>query len=1178
MRTTCYAFVIGLLLISNFLIAQKSVYIPNYLRDTNDPNGAQFTWDKTAESDNFILIWGNTVGTDPANHPDPDLQFVPQQLLDTMEFIYDEFKTLDFVDDAPGTRLAEFKVPIIIYNTWGPNGAMGWANGGDADGVIGAFWVHPNAMRDGAVAAHEFTHSMQAQANIDARTINGLGPVWQNAGIFWETHANFMRNLLYPSAVTAWGMDVYHVETWGDWKNTYENYQMLLAIMDSEGIEMINRLWRESNSDEYPLQAYKRLAGLSDNAFNDSMYHYVRRMATFDFNHENIGDFFRQYRAGDLQYFLPSTQATYTILNEMPGSNNRYEVPIHLAPEEFAYNIIPLQLDADSCGALIKFKGHTEVNNHAGWRYGFVTEKPDGTLGRYSETYSADEKEVYFHLQAGETKMYFVVMGAPKDGIQTNTSNDTWKGYPKHFRYPYEIAISGAKPEGYQEPIDFRSTFRLNGSTHPNGGGFVENTASVSPTVYVGAHAMVLGNAALSGNVRIENTALVRDAAISGEVVVKDNAFVLGGNYSDNVVIAGQAFVENTTMSGNALVHMRARVANYILSGNVEVGGDVVVYNQNGNCDNGVHYVLTNYYDDKVLQCDGRTADHPDNADVNNPTTPFDGASMQVSCDCIKKEAFQIAAYQTISPTCEQPELGRVDFSLSNFCGPFDFGWRSSNLENGSRLENLKAGTYFFTITDALGRRIEEQIEITPPKMIEAGIQVEPYDCDNGEFGTASVFVNQSNGKVSFEWSDGSTNNDLMGLEPGDYQLIVTDTAGCTLDTSITIERVGDLELFTDVRDQNCHIGLDASARILAPDGISPITWDWEDGSDAEFRQDLDEGNYAVTVTDALGCANTFEFEIGPPEEILIDAAVTDAGCDGAATGSIILMVDATGAYTLAWSTGATGDTLENLQAGLYEVFVLDENGCSDSLAINVDAGGDILLDITYPDTLCFQDTAQIDYVTSGGTAPYSFLYEYTGPYEFGGAGMYTLTVSDSLGCSTTENFEIAEHPEILATVASEETSGPGQEDGSLSVEMISGGAGGYQFAWSNGVTGPNNENLSPGFYDLTISDRAGCSWEGTFEVEEGTTSLFEPAVNDFQALVFPNPSNGSGVFLKVKTGFNYKSDLRVFDVAGRVIFNQSFDVMPAQIQLPAFENKGFYWIELKGGDAKKSLLKLVVE
>jgi hypothetical protein len=114
------------------LAAQKQVYLPLYLQNPNNVDGAQFTWSKTAQSTNFILIWGNTVGTNPASYPDPNLAFDPAKILDTMEYIYTEFKALGFVNDSPGTKLAEYKVPIIMYGTWGPNGAEGWANGGSA--------------------------------------------------------------------------------------------------------------------------------------------------------------------------------------------------------------------------------------------------------------------------------------------------------------------------------------------------------------------------------------------------------------------------------------------------------------------------------------------------------------------------------------------------------------------------------------------------------------------------------------------------------------------------------------------------------------------------------------------------------------------------------------------------------------------------------------------------------------------------------------------------------------------------------------------------------------------------------------------------------------------------------------------------------------------------------------
>ena len=614
--------------------AQKTAYIPAYLLDITTPDGSQFSWDKTYEDSNFIIIWGNTVGTDPSSYPDPDLAFDPAMILDTMEFIYRAYKNFGFLDDATGTNLHQYKIPIIMYNTWGDMGAQGYANGGDADGIIGAFWVNPLAIHTGQVAAHELTHSLQAQAVIDYRTTHGLGAVWDHAGIFWETHANFMRNLLYPQDVTAWGMDCYHLETWGDWKNTYENYEWLMAVMETDGIGMVNRLWRESLGNEYPLQAYKRLAGYDQSAFNDKMFQYVRRMPAFDFNYNNLGSYFRQYRAEDLNNYLLSIQSVHNIMKKVPGAANRYEMPVEQSPEEYAYNIIPLYKHPDSCAVIIKFKGHTEANAHTGWRYGFVTTHADGTVSRYSDIYKDNTGKVSFNPEGDESKIYFVVMGAPVDRITTDTSNDTWHGYPKHFRFPYELTISGAAPEGFQNAADFRQQLKIDGHIHANGGGWVQNSASVAASVYIASAAMVLGSAVISGNVRIDNTALVKDAAISGNVQVTDNAFVNGGTYTGDVLIKGKAYSENNVMSGTAQINMRANVSNYHLSGNIEVGGDVVVYNTAGDCDNGVYYRLTNYYDDKLLECDGRTAAFFTNADVNNGYSLFSAAEMNLDCTC----------------------------------------------------------------------------------------------------------------------------------------------------------------------------------------------------------------------------------------------------------------------------------------------------------------------------------------------------------------------------------------------------------------------------------------------------------------------------------------------------------------------------------------------------------------
>lgn len=619
-----------LLFISTLMYAQKNAHIPQYLIDSSTHDGAQFSWDKTLQSDNFIVIWGNTVGADPLNYKDTlDYAFNPNQVLKDMESIYKVYKDCGFAIEKPGSNLAKYKIPLVMNHTFGAKGSVGWAFGGSQDDIMGTLWLHPLASKGGHASAHEIIHSLQSQINIDYRRPKGLGDAWRDSGIFWETHANFMRSLIYPELANAWGADWYPTETFGNWVNIYENYAYLIGVLEADGMEIINRMWLEAKADEYPIQAYKRLRGLSQKGLNDHLFEvYVKKMAKYDFKINNIGSHYREKRTIDLKNSFETIQSVWTILDQDTSMLTHFSIPIHLAPEEFAYNIIPIYPTGDTRTVKLKFKGHTEVNTHAGWRYGFVS--TDGKTTRYSKMFDDDEFTLEYQLLPNETELYFVVMGAPVDDITTNKTSDTWKGYPKHFRFPYDLNIQGGVPEGYQNAVDFRKQLKVNGAKHPNGGGWVEHSAIVDNSVYVGAHAVVLGNSKITGNVRIEKRAVVKDAIISDSVIVTDNAFIKSGTYSDKAKIAGQAFLENDIMKDNALVHMRAKVKDYTLRGDIEVGGNVVVFNEDGDCDNGVYYKMTNYYQNNLLECDDRDEDHPENKDVNNKVIPFTNSEMNI--------------------------------------------------------------------------------------------------------------------------------------------------------------------------------------------------------------------------------------------------------------------------------------------------------------------------------------------------------------------------------------------------------------------------------------------------------------------------------------------------------------------------------------------------------------------
>jgi hypothetical protein len=625
-----------LLFLSCLIYGQKQTYIPVFLQDPNNSNSSQFSWNKTYESANFLIIWGNTVGTNPVSYSNPDLAFNPASIAAYLENSYTAFKNLGFLVDVPSSlRIAQYKIPILINNTWGttPDAITGWAEA-YTDGFMPVFNVHPLATNGGETLAHEFAHLLQFLVELDDLAPNNLSgaPFADGAGIYFETHAEFMASQIYPYIAEIWGMDSYPMLMHGDWKNTYRNYPLLYHIQLKHGIGRVNNLWFQQFDNEYPIATYKRISNFTQTQLNDDLYEYARRMPTLDFG--NWSTHLKNSRNNNSIYEdLIPIQNRYTILTKEQFNSNQYRVPIEQAPEEYGYNIIPLHYSNGTTCIRVKFKGITAANPSTGWRYGFVAEDLQGQIHTYGVMHHDNEKEFAFQIESNMGKVYLVVMGAPANEIQQDDNHNTWTGYPKHYRYPYELAIEGAVPEGYQPKEEFRPFLKQNGGNyHTNGGGWVDASAIVSPSVYVASHAIVLGNSQITGtNTRIEGTAIVKNATIQNNVHVKDNAVILGGTYdavTGNLVeIKGNAFSENNTISGNAKIIERAHVSNYGLSGTAIVGGDVVVY-ADETCNNGVYRALTNYYENNPLACDNRTALHPTNVDVNSNYAPFTPVQM----------------------------------------------------------------------------------------------------------------------------------------------------------------------------------------------------------------------------------------------------------------------------------------------------------------------------------------------------------------------------------------------------------------------------------------------------------------------------------------------------------------------------------------------------------------------
>ena len=337
---------------------QKTVFIPAEW----NRRGIPYSMDRSYQSENFVLFWGEKAGTDPSTAPD-DIRFTPSVVAGVLEELYQFF--MDEVRMIPPDlpKISTYKLIVVLNETWNPlaNGNeifTGWAFGSHYESTIGAMWIHPRATNRFTLA-HEFTHMMQCMAWIE---YPGHGFINHDyVGSFWETHANFIALKAVPDKVEntdpARFLNTQHFY-WSSARHHYTNWMFLQHIEDEYGMELINRMWRESNIGEHPLTTFRRLKGFGQAELNDEFGRYAMKNVVFDYSN---GDEIRHTIKNETDSrYLTRQFTTLEVINQNKG---RYKVPFHLAPQDYGYNIVRIypQANNNDRRIAIRFRGHANA-------------------------------------------------------------------------------------------------------------------------------------------------------------------------------------------------------------------------------------------------------------------------------------------------------------------------------------------------------------------------------------------------------------------------------------------------------------------------------------------------------------------------------------------------------------------------------------------------------------------------------------------------------------------------------------------------------------------------------------------------------------------------------------------------------------------------------------------------
>ncbi|MBL4703800.1 MAG: SprB repeat-containing protein, partial [Flavobacteriales bacterium] len=488
----------------------------------------------------------------------------------------------------------------------------------------------------------------------------------------------------------------------------------------------------------------------------------------------------------------------------------------------------------------------------------------------------------------------------------------------------------------------------------------------------------------------------------------------------------------------------------------------------------------------------------------NGPTTAFNtgltsGTYSVIITDangCIDNQSIIItdpiivtATSTSVNPTCLGND-GQITITPAGGAPGYSYSWSHDPSLNLPIASSLLPGNYTVVVSDVNGCSFTVSQTLIIFGFADANFTYNGNQCFTGN---NFVFTNlgSTGAGIVHGWDFGVglgtsalENPSYAYSGPGTYNVQHFVSDGACFDTIIVAIQVYDEPTSTvSSTPALCNGAADGTINLTIVGGTPNYGYFWNNGEITQDLTGLTAGIYTVIVADNNGCLTYDTIAVAEPIALSASNSANPATCDGICSGnSTVTVGGGTLPYAYIWNdpTNQTAPTAIGLCEGLFIATITDANGCivqDTSSILNTDTV--TILSSILPST-CGQPDGELTANPSGGTGPYSYLWNPTAQNTQTAiglpAGTYVVSVMDFNGCMGYDTLVISDIPAPTAAISSfVDVACNGDATGEATV-LASGGTGVYTYNWSpSGGSNTLATGLVTGFYTATVTDNAGC-------------------------------------------------------------------------------------------------------